>query len=97
VVAPPKDRTGDGVARFFHEIARALDTVDAILIVGPAATKLELVRYLFKHEPGIEPKVVGIETVEHPADQKIVGYARSYFAPKVRQIDAAGRRLPDRS
>ena len=64
---------------FFREVAKDLDGADAILIVGPSSAKLEFFRYVHAHAHGLEPKVVGIETVDHPTDGQIVARARSYF------------------
>jgi len=64
---------------FFQDIARALDQAGEVLIVGPGAAKLALIRYLHRHDPALEAKIVGIETVDHPTDHQIVAYARRYF------------------
>jgi stalled ribosome rescue protein Dom34 len=73
-----KERPNDA-HRFFHDVARSLDATDAILVVGPSTAKLEFLRYLHKHDPALEVKVVGIETVDHPTDGQIIGYAKKYF------------------
>lgn len=65
--------------RFFHDVARALQGAEEILIVGPSTAKLELIRYVHKHEHALEPRVVGVETVDHPTDGQLVAYARKYF------------------
>lgn len=65
--------------RFFHEIGRALDGCEQVLVVGPGTAKLEFLRYAHKHEHALESKVVGIETVDHPTDGQIVKFARTYF------------------
>ena len=36
----------DDARRFFAEVGRTLDGVDALLIVGPSSAKLEFFRYL---------------------------------------------------
>ena len=64
---------------FFREVARALDQTDEILVVGPATAKLEFIRYLHKEARALEPKVVGVETVDHPTDGQLAAYARRYF------------------
>jgi stalled ribosome rescue protein Dom34 len=69
----------DDAARFFGEVARALDGVDAILIVGPSSAKLEFLRYAHEHARRLESQVVGIETADHPTDGQIVAHARRYF------------------
>ena len=69
----------DDAKRFFHEVARALNGIDSILVVGPSTAKLEFFRYVHKHDHGLEPRIVGIETVDHPTDGQIVAYAKKYF------------------
>ncbi|HEV2358473.1 MAG TPA: translational machinery protein [bacterium] len=70
----PEDAT-----RFFHEVARSVDSVDTVLVVGPASAKLEFLKYLQGHDEKLHAKVAGIETVDHPTDREIVAYARKYF------------------
>ena len=69
----------DDEHRFFREVARALDGVDAILIVGPSSAKLEFLRYLHAEEHALARHVVGVETSDHPTDGQIIARARSYF------------------
>jgi stalled ribosome rescue protein Dom34 len=69
----------DDAHRFFAEVARALEGVDALLIVGPSSAKLEFFRFVHEHERQLESKVVGIETADHPTDGQIVARAKSYF------------------
>ncbi len=65
--------------RFFGKVAQSLDGVDEILVVGPSTAKLEFIRFLREHNSAIEPKVIGIETVDHPTDGQLVAYAMKYF------------------
>ncbi len=74
----PKEHPEDA-KRFFHDVARALEGAEEILVVGPSTAKLEFIRYAHKHEPAIEPRIVGVETVDHPTDGQLVAYARQYF------------------
>jgi stalled ribosome rescue protein Dom34 len=69
----------DDAKRFFHEVVRAVDKSEQILIVGPSTAKLEFSRYLHKHDPAVEAKVVGIETTDHPTDGQLAAYAKKYF------------------
>jgi stalled ribosome rescue protein Dom34 len=81
----PKGRSGEArehpedAKHYFHQVARALDGTDAILIVGPASAKLELFKYLQEHEQRLAPKVVAIETVDHPTDLEIIAFAKKVF------------------
>jgi hypothetical protein len=49
------------------------------LSVGPSTAKLEFFRYAHEHDKALEPKIVGIETVDHPTGEQIVAYAKNYF------------------
>jgi stalled ribosome rescue protein Dom34 len=64
---------------FYADVVRALQDAQEILIVGPAKAKLELIKYVHKHHPAMEPRIVGVETVDHPSDGQLVAYARRYF------------------
>jgi stalled ribosome rescue protein Dom34 len=74
--------------RFFADVARGLDGVDAILLVGPSSAKLEFFRYVQQHERRLEQRVVGIETADHPTDAQLVAQARSYFEASDGDADA---------
>ena len=69
----------DDAVHFFREVAHTLGDATAILIVGPAVAKLHFLRYLQKHEPTLEGRVVGLETVDHPTDRQLVAHVRHYF------------------
>lgn len=64
---------------FYGNVLRALEDAQEVLIVGPARAKLELIKYVHKHQPAFEPKIIGVETVDHPTDGQLVAYARQYF------------------
>jgi hypothetical protein len=66
--------------RFYHEVARALDGAGDVLVVGPAKAKLELIKHVQRHDRGLEARIVGVETLDHPTDGQLVAYARGYFA-----------------
>ncbi|MET0592907.1 MAG: translational machinery protein [Polyangiaceae bacterium] len=65
--------------RFYHEVARALEEVKEILVVGPATAKLEFIKHVHKHDRSLVDKIVGVETVDHPTDNQLVAHARRYF------------------
>ncbi len=69
----------DDAKRFFHEVARALDSSDQVLVVGPSTAKLQFLKYVHGHDPKLEHRIVGVETVDHPTDAQIAAYARTYF------------------
>ncbi|HEY0464152.1 MAG TPA: hypothetical protein VGC79_08090 [Polyangiaceae bacterium] len=65
--------------RFFREVASSLEGAEQVLIVGPSTAKLDFLRYIEKHDHALAPKVVGLETVDHPTDGQLAAYAKSYF------------------
>jgi hypothetical protein len=65
--------------RFFREVAHALAAADEVLVVGPSTAKLHFLRYAHAHEPGLEARIVGVETVDHPTDPQLAAFARRYF------------------
>ena len=69
----------DDEHHFFREVSQALAGATAILVVGPSMTKLHFLRYVQKHDPALESRIVGLETVDHPTDRQIVAHVRSYF------------------
>jgi len=73
-----RDRSGDA-KRFYQDVSRALDDAAEVLVVGPATAKLELIKHVHAHDRALEPKIVGVETVDHPTDGQLVAYARRYF------------------
>jgi stalled ribosome rescue protein Dom34 len=65
--------------KYYHEVAQALADAAEILVVGPSNAKLALIKHLHKHDPALADKVVGVESVDHPTDGQLLGYARHYF------------------
>jgi hypothetical protein len=49
-----------------------------------------LLRYLHRHAPDVEAKVVGVETVDHPTDAQVLAYARARF----RAVDRMAPQVP---
>ena len=69
----------DDAKRFFDDVGKALDGTEAILIVGPSTAKLDFIRHVHKHDHGLEARIVGVETVDHPTDGQLIAYTRKYF------------------
>ncbi len=64
---------------YLHAVAHAVADAGAILIVGPANAKTELMHHLEKHDPQVAKRVSAVETVDHPTDGQVVAYARKHF------------------
>lgn len=69
----------DDAKHFFHDVARALEGSEEILVVGPSSAKLEFIKYVHKHEHALEPKIIGVESSDHPTDGQLVAHAKKYF------------------
>lgn len=69
-------------ADFLKRVADGIADAGEVLIVGPGSAKLELVRYLHRHAPKLENKIVGVETSDHPTDGQLVAHAKKYFHAK---------------
>src|SRR5258708_35439410 len=67
----------DDMHRFFADVAKALGSAERILVMGPSTAKLQFLRYLREHTPVLEPRAVGIETVDHPTDRQIISTIRN--------------------
>lgn len=67
---------------YYHDVVEALSDATKVLIVGPGHAKLELIKHIHAHDPGLVKRVVGVETVDHPGDAQLVAHARQYFAIK---------------
>jgi stalled ribosome rescue protein Dom34 len=74
----PREHPQDAV-HFFAEVAKALASAEQILVLGPSSAKLELVKYVHEHARTLVPKIVGLETVDHPTDAQLVAYVKQYF------------------
>lgn len=75
-----RDTGTDDVGAFFHRVARALDWADEILIVGPSTTKVEFLKYMHKNDHSIDPRILGVESIGHPSDKELRGFADLYFS-----------------
>jgi len=64
---------------FFCNVARALDWADEILIVGPSVTKVAFLKYMHKNDHSIDPRILGVETIERPTDAELAAFANLYF------------------
>jgi hypothetical protein len=64
---------------FLEEVAKAVADAGAILIVGPAGEKNELVKHIRDSHPEMMIKIEGVESADHPSDQELVAYARRYL------------------
>jgi hypothetical protein len=83
----------DDVHRFFRDVARELEGVERVLVVGPSTAKLQFVRYACNEDRSLEARIVGVETVDHPTDRQLLAYSKRYFAAddRVQALPHAGK------
>jgi len=79
----------DDEHRFFRAIAGALAGADQVLLMGPSVTKLHFLRYAQRHDAILEPRIVGVETADHPTDRQLVAHVRQYFHNAAPRRDTA--------
>lgn len=77
-------------AHYLGEVVRLLEGAREILVVGPGKAKLELVKYVHRHHPGMVDTIIGVESADHPTDGQIVAHARKYFEARDRMRDQGG-------
>ena len=81
----------DDAHRFFRELALLLADANEILIVGPSTAKLHFLNHVHQHDRALLPRIIGLETVDHPTDGQLVAYAKRYFKTGGRSIEGAER------
>jgi len=64
---------------FLEDVAKSVADAGAILIVGPAGEKNELVKHIKRVHPAMTIRIEGVEAADHPTDGELVNYARAYL------------------
>ena len=65
--------------RFFEDIARSLEPVSEVLVVGPARAKNEFHAFTADRKPELHARILGVETLDHPTPGQLVAHARTFF------------------
>jgi stalled ribosome rescue protein Dom34 len=71
---------------YLRAVAESIADAGAVLIAGPANEKTELVKHIREHSPKLMSAIVGVETVDHPSDARLVAYARKHFKATDRML-----------
>jgi hypothetical protein len=66
-------------ASFFDHIIDGLRGTTEWLLVGPASSKLELLKHADQHMPQLRKSLMGIEPMDHPTDGELLDHARRAF------------------
>ena len=61
---------------YLESVTKAVADAGAILLMGPANEKTELVKHIEKTHPRLRAKVEAIEPADHLSDGEIVAHAR---------------------
>ena len=69
---------------YLTAVAEALQPSHEILIVGHGTAKDEFASFIRDHMPALAPRIMGIETVDHPSKGEILALARKFFEAKDR-------------
>ena len=69
---------------YLTAVATALEPAHEILIVGHGPAKTALAHFIRDHVPALAPRVLGVETLDHPSKGEIVAFARKFFETKDR-------------
>lgn len=69
----------DDLHDLFEAVTQAIHGAERVLIVGPSTAKLQLLRWVREHDPRLESRIAGVESVDHPTDAQLVAYAKRYF------------------
>jgi len=64
---------------FFPRIGEALQSSQAILVVGPGNEKTLLLKYLEERRHSTKGSEIRAEACDHPTDREIVALGRRYF------------------
>jgi stalled ribosome rescue protein Dom34 len=64
---------------FFEDVVQALAGTHEVLVIGPAQTKHEFVKYLGAKHAALAHAVVAVENADHPTDAEVLAYARKHF------------------
>ncbi len=63
---------------FLQSVVDAVKDAQEWIVVGPGSAKLELVKHVHKHAAALEPRIVGVESMDKLSDGELVKYARRY-------------------
>ena len=66
-------------AAFFDEIVKAVGDAQEVLLVGPGQAKVALRHHVDQHRREFAQRVVGLESLDHPTDGELLGFAKKYF------------------
>ncbi len=64
---------------FFAELCLALQSVQEVLVTGSHQVLATLRHYIEAHQPQLQPRIAGYQTVDHPSPGQLLALAREFF------------------
>jgi stalled ribosome rescue protein Dom34 len=77
--------------KYLERVAAAIAHNGALLIVGPASAKTELVSHLKQAHPAVAARISAVEPMDHPTDGQLLAHARRFFEADDRMRSQAHR------
>lgn len=65
---------------FLEDVTKAISDAGALLVVGPANEKHELMKHIERKHPSLKAKVEAVEAADHPSDGELLAHARKFMA-----------------
>jgi stalled ribosome rescue protein Dom34 len=76
---------GDGKAKihpdYFPKLASAIDSAQAVLLVGAGVAKREFLHYLESDRPSVRSKVLGTKNSVRMTEPQLLALAKDWFKP----------------
>ena len=76
---------------FFGEVCDVLEGIATVLVVGGHNGLADFRHYVDKHRPLAASRIAGYEVVDHPTDNQLIAFARTYFTNREQMV---GIQLP---
>ena len=82
--------------QFFAAVLGELEGAERVLVVGPSTAKLQFIHYAYQHNRTLEPRIIGVETVES-SDRRTAGrLLAALFCRRRQDAGATEHREPPR-
>ena len=86
VAHTPQHHSGVRTAHeFLGAVCDALAGIPEVLVVGSHQAQADFRRFVDKHRPALNTRIVAWQTVNHPTEAQLVALARRYFASHERE------------
>jgi hypothetical protein len=76
----PRERNDRSRHEFFGKVCDALEGIAQVLVVGANSSLSEFRCYVRGHRPQAAVQLVAYQVVDHPSDNELVDFARTWFS-----------------